>query len=80
MMLYLLLRLITSIAFFVLQKYPNHREICTWLELTEQRAYDKVCQALRDGATRIRQSMIAMSTNKKDSRIQDKENAVNEYH
>lgn len=42
-------------------KVPDRRERFSWVELTTQRAYEKVCQALRDGGPRIRQAMKALT-------------------
>jgi hypothetical protein len=58
-------------------KVPDRQERFAWVELTEQRSYEKVCQALRDGGPRIREAMMAVSAKAKKNSSADKENAVN---
>lgn len=58
-------------------KVPDRQERFAWVELTEQRAYEKVCQALRDGGPRIREAMMAVSAKANKNSSVDKENAVN---
>jgi hypothetical protein len=48
-------------------------EIYGWVEIEESRVYEKVCQALREGAPKIREQMLKMS---KPVDMQ-KENSVN---
>jgi hypothetical protein len=50
------------------------RERYAWNVLGANRVYEKICQALRDGAPQIRQRMLSLS-NKGESR--DKENSIN---
>ena len=60
---------------FVRREKNNGRS--TWVEISEQRAYEKVCQALREGAPEIRRQMIASSQSKETldrSQSRDKEN------
>jgi hypothetical protein len=54
-------------------RYPRDR--FAWVEVGNKRVYEKVCQALRDGAPEIRKQMIAMS--RKPASHQDKENSAN---
>lgn len=58
-------------------KVPDRQERFAWVELTEQRAYEKVCQALRDGGPRIREAMLAITAKEKEDSNADKENVVN---
>jgi hypothetical protein len=53
--------------------YPRDR--FAWVEIGDQRVYEKVCQALRDGAPQIRKQMLAMS--RKPASHQEKENSAN---
>eukprot|EP00980_Cylindrotheca_fusiformis_P005580 scaffold1184_cov132-Cylindrotheca_fusiformis.AAC.1 len=66
-------------------KVPHRQERFAWVELTDQRSYEKVCQALRDGGPRIRQAMMALTSSttaskekEKDSN-EDKENSENRH-
>ncbi|KAL3943861.1 MAG: hypothetical protein SGBAC_002063 [Bacillariaceae sp.] len=59
-------------------KVPARMEKFAWVELTDQRAYEKVCQALRDGGPRIREAMKAMASNERGTRASaEKENVAN---
>jgi hypothetical protein len=37
----------------------------TWVEIDDRGAYEKVCQALRDGAPDLRRQMLASSSRQK---------------
>lgn len=50
-----------------------------WAELPENRIYEKVCQALRDGAPQIRQRMLDLDSRKESSPSAGKENVRNVY-
>jgi len=49
------------------------RERYAWIEIEQQRVYEKVCQALRDGAPKIREHMMKLQKEEE----QEKENSTN---
>lgn len=55
------------------------RERYGWIELADNRVYEKVCQALRDGAPQIRQRMLELDSKeiKEEPFSPDKENVEN---
>ncbi|CAJ1930577.1 unnamed protein product [Cylindrotheca closterium] len=62
-------------------KVPDRQERYAWVELSAQRAYEKVCQALRDGGPEIREAMKAMGRNGRAiGGSVEKENVANGKH
>lgn len=50
------------------QKAPGRQ---AWVEVNEKSAYEKVCQALRDGAPELRRQMLAASQRKKQKQQEE---------
>jgi hypothetical protein len=54
----------------------SHHGRFGWEAIEEKRAYEKVCQALRDGAPELRQRMLASSKVKEAMNREEKENCT----
>lgn len=57
---------------------PGAHDRYGWTELAENRIYEKVCQALRDGAPQIRQRMLELDASNSKTAEVDKENSRNQ--